>query len=72
MDIEERLKTLEKDFGEFKNDIKELLLDIRSYLMETQNPLKAYESKRVKSTSSNEPEKEITQDKGVTRDGNRN
>jgi hypothetical protein len=70
VDIEERLNLLQKDFGEFKEDIKELLLDIRSYLMEAQNPLKAYEGKRGKSKSQNKPEKEITQDKGVTEDGN--
>lgn len=71
MDIEERLKTLEKDFTGLKGELKELLLDIRGYLMEAQNPLKAYEGKMGMSKQPKETRKGTTQDKGVTEDGNR-
>jgi hypothetical protein len=71
MDIEERLNILEKDFTELKEELKELLLDIRSYLMEAQNPLKAYEGKMGLNRQTNEKDKGKTQDKGVTENGNR-
>jgi hypothetical protein len=61
MEIEERLKTLEKDFNEFKDEIKELLLDIRGHIMEAQNPLKAFEGKKSLTSSPKEPEKGVTE-----------
>ena len=61
MEIDERLETLEKDFNEFKEEIKELLLDIRGHLMEAQNPLKAFEGKKFSASSPKEPEKGVTE-----------
>jgi hypothetical protein len=34
MDTEDRIKTLEEEFQETKEELKEILLDIRTYLME--------------------------------------
>ena len=61
MEIEERLETLEKDFNEFKEEIKELLLDIRGHIMEAQNPLKAFEGKQASASPPKEPEKGVTE-----------
>lgn len=61
MDIEERLVTLEKEFMAFKEELKELLLDIRGYLMEAQNPLKAFEGKKPPASPPGEPEKGVTE-----------
>ena len=61
MEIEERLKTLEEDFHELKDELKELLLDIRGYLMEAQNPLKSYEGKKYLTSPPKEPEKGVSE-----------
>jgi hypothetical protein len=39
MDTEDRIKTLEEEFQETKEELKEILLDIRTYLMEAQTPI---------------------------------
>jgi len=39
MDIESRIKALEDDFRETKEELQEILLDIRTYLMEAQTPI---------------------------------
>ena len=39
MDTESRMKTLEDEFQETKEELKEILLDIRTYLMEAQTPI---------------------------------
>ncbi len=38
MDIEERVKTLEAEFQITKEELKQILLDIRAYIMEAQTP----------------------------------
>lgn len=39
MDTESRIKALEDDFRETKEELQEILLDIRTYLMEAQTPI---------------------------------
>ena len=39
MDAENRIKALEDEFQETKDEIKEILLDIRTYLMEALTPI---------------------------------
>jgi len=39
MDTESRIKALEDDFRETGEELKEILLDIRTYLMEAQTPI---------------------------------
>jgi len=39
MDIEERIKALEDEFQVTKEELKQILLDIRTFLMEVQTPL---------------------------------
>ena len=50
MDTEERVKALEDEIRETKEELQQILLDIRAYVMEAQNPLKLFESgkKRIK------------------------
>ena len=39
MDIEERIKALEDEFQVTKEELRQILLDIRTFLMEVQTPL---------------------------------
>ncbi len=39
MDPEEQLKEAEAEFQEVKDELKEMLFDIRAYLMEAQTPI---------------------------------
>jgi hypothetical protein len=39
MDPEEQLKEIEAEFQEVRDDLKEMLFDIRAYLMEAQTPI---------------------------------
>ena len=39
MDTESRIKVLEDDLRETKEELKQILLDIRTYLMEAQTPI---------------------------------
>ena len=39
MDTEERIKALEEEFQETKEEIRRILLDIRTHLMEAQSPI---------------------------------
>ena len=41
MDIEERIKALEDELRETKEELDQILLDIRAHLMEVQTPLRA-------------------------------
>ena len=41
MEINERIKALEDEFQETRDEIKKLLLDIRSHLMEATSPLQS-------------------------------
>jgi len=47
MDIEARVKALEDEFKVTKEELQQILLDIRTFQMETQTPLPA-DSKRGK------------------------
>ena len=40
MEIEERIKALQDEFRVEKQEIKQILLDIRTYLMEATTPLR--------------------------------
>ena len=51
MDAEERLKELESEFEVTQEELRKILLDIRAFLMEAQNPLKPFERKRASSKS---------------------
>ena len=39
MDSEDRIKAIEDEFQETKEELKQILLDIRTYLMEAQSPI---------------------------------
>lgn len=40
MDIEERLRALEDEFPAAKDELKRILVDIRTFIMETDTPLR--------------------------------
>lgn len=40
MDTEERMNELQKDMGVVKQEVQELLVDMRLYLLEAQNPIR--------------------------------
>ena len=40
MEIEQRIQALEDEFGEMKDDLKEIMLDIRAFLMEANSPFR--------------------------------
>ena len=60
MDIEERVKVLEEDFKTTKEELQQILLDMRAYVMEAQNPLKLFE--RRKTSAQSNLGKEVEQD----------
>lgn len=39
MEQEDRLKAIETEFQEIRDELKEMLFDIRAYLMEAQTPI---------------------------------
>jgi hypothetical protein len=39
MDTENNLDTIEAEFQEIRDELKEILFDIRTYLMEAQSPI---------------------------------
>ena len=41
MEEEERLRALEDEFAETKEEIKQMLLEVRSFLMEANTPLRS-------------------------------
>lgn len=41
MDMEERVKTLETEFQVTRDELRQILLDLRTYLMEAQTPFQA-------------------------------
>ena len=61
MDTEERVKALEDEFRETKEELQQILLDIRAFVMEAQNPLKIFEGGK-KHTKQSYLQKEVEQD----------
>ncbi|MDP2931356.1 MAG: hypothetical protein Q8O05_02515 [Chloroflexota bacterium] len=53
--IEERVKTLENDLKTTREELRQVLLDIRSFVLEAENPLRAFERQAA---SQNDSEKE--------------
>lgn len=51
MEMEERLKELEDEFQVTKDELRQILLDIRAFLMEAQNPLRPFERKNASAQS---------------------
>ena len=47
METEDRLKELEDEINVTKDELRQILLDIRAYLMEAQNPLRPFERKKT-------------------------
>jgi hypothetical protein len=41
MEIEERIKALEDEFNQTKNDTRQIMMDIRALLMEAGSPLRS-------------------------------
>ena len=39
MDAEDRIKTIKDEFQETKEELQQILFDIRTYLMEAQSPI---------------------------------
>jgi hypothetical protein len=39
MEQDERIKEIEEEFHEIRDELKEMLFDIRAYLMEAQTPI---------------------------------
>ena len=58
MDTEERIKTLEEEFQITKEELKQILVDIRTLLMEAQTPLPA-DPNRGNLPDQSEPEKGV-------------
>ena len=47
MDTEERIKALEEEFEVTKEELKQILMDIRAFIMEVENPLKPFERRET-------------------------
>jgi len=60
MDTEDRVTELENEIQATKEELKHILLDIRAFLMEAQNPLRPFERKKV--SVDNDSAKEVAQD----------
>lgn len=60
MEAEERLNELENELQVTKDELKQILLDIRTFLMEAQNPLRPFEYKKASGQS--DSGKEVEQD----------
>jgi len=45
METEDRIKELEAELQVTKDELKQILMDIRTFLMEAQNPLRPFERK---------------------------
>ena len=47
MDTEERVKALEDEIQATREELQQILLEIRAYVMEAQNPLKLFEGRKT-------------------------
>jgi NTP pyrophosphatase (non-canonical NTP hydrolase) len=57
MEMKERLEALEKDLQQTKEELQDILLDIRTYLMEVQSPIGS-------STASDKHDDELDAERG--------
>lgn len=64
MDIEERVKTLEAEINETKEELNAVLLDLRAYILEMENPLRPFEPRKKQ-------QQPVLSEKGVDENGNR-
>ena len=60
MEVEERIKELENELQVTKDELKQILLDIRTFLMEAENPMRPFECKKASGQS--DFRKEVEQD----------
>ena len=51
METENKVKQMEEEFRVTKDELRQILLDIRAYLMEAQNPLRPFERERTSGQS---------------------
>ena len=58
METEDRIKELEAELKVTKDELKQLLMDIRAFLMEAQNPLRPFERKKTYTQSDSRKEVE--------------
>jgi len=47
MDTEERINALEEELEETKEELQEILLGIRAYILEAQNPMRYWERSEI-------------------------
>lgn len=66
MDTEERIKALEDELEATKEELQEILLDIRAYILEAQNPM--HYSAHVETTSQSDSEKGVPENGGRKED----
>ncbi len=64
MDIEERIKALEDEFPAEREDLKRILLDIRTFLMIAHTPLR-------RDSDMEQSHAQVSLEKRVEQDGNR-
>jgi len=70
MEMEERIKVLTEEIETAKEDLQEILLDIRAYILEAQNPMKYSIRKDVGILEDQEITKvQIDSEKGVQENG---
>ncbi len=58
MDTDERVKMLETEFQTTRDELRQILMDIRTYIMEVQSPFQNDSGSRVASAQT-ESEKEV-------------
>jgi len=58
METEDRIKELEAELQVTKDELKQILMDIRTFLMEAQNPLRPFERKSTIAQSDSRKEVE--------------
>ena len=62
MDNKERIKALEEEIESAKYELQEILLDIRAFILEAQNPMKY--ARCLETTKESEPEKGVQENGG--------
>lgn len=77
MDIDERIKTLKDEFQPLQEELKDILYDIRTWIMEAQSPIPNDLERERLGTFLNEPKNkgvlkaQVNAEKGVKADGDR-